>query len=198
MPFFIFPQMPSKKTKDTLRTFYKEKRSELTPDALETRSLQIANKALELAIWDYSFYHIFLPINRLKEVNTEYLLNILNGKDKNIVVSASSVAQPEMTHFLLTDNTVFRTNKWGIPEPQGGIPIAEDKLDVVFVPLLTFDGQGNRLGYGKGYYDHFLKKCRPDCLKVGLSFFEPVAQLPVNAHDVALNACITADTIYSF
>jgi len=190
--------MPSKKTKDALRTFYKEKRAELTPEALETRSLQIANRALEFAIWDYSFYHIFLSISRLNEVNTEYLLNILNGKDKNIVVSASSVAQPEMAHFLLTDNSVFRTNAWGIPEPQVGISIAEDKLDVVFVPLLTFDGEGNRLGYGKGYYDRFLKKCRPDCLKVGLSFFEPVAQLPVDAHDIALNACITADTIYSF
>lgn len=190
--------MPSKKTKNALRTFYKEKRAELTPDTLETRSLQIANKALEFAIWDYSFYHIFLTINRLKEVNTEYMLNILNGKDKNIVVSALSVAQPEMSHFLLTDNTIFRVNRWGIPEPQGGIPIAEDKLDVVFVPLLTFDDQGNRLGYGKGYYDRFLKKCRPDCLKVGLSFFDPVAQLRVDAHDVALDVCITADNIYSF
>ncbi|HEA30080.1 MAG TPA: 5-formyltetrahydrofolate cyclo-ligase [Leeuwenhoekiella sp.] len=190
--------MPSEKTKNALRNFYKEKRAELSPDERETRSLKIANKSLESALWNHSFYHIFLPINRLMEVNTEYLLNILNGKDKNIVVGATDTAQKAMSHFLLTDNTVFKTNEWGIPEPQGGIGISEDQLDVVFVPLLAFDRLGNRLGYGKGYYDRFLKKCRPDCLKIGLSFFEPALEVPVDSHDVALNGCITVDNIYLF
>ncbi len=177
---------------------YKEKRAALTLKEREALSLDIANKSLELKLWDYSFYHIFLPIERLMEVNTEYLLNILNGKDKNIVVSSTNTMDLEMNHFLLTDSTVFKKNTWGIPEPQGGIPIPEEQLDVVFVPLLAFDKHGNRLGYGKGYYDRFLEKCRPDCLKIGLSFFDPIAQIPVNAYDIALNACVTADNIYVF
>jgi len=198
MRFFIYQQMPLKEDKNALRDFYKEKRAELSPGQRETLSLAIANKTLELKLWGHSFYHIFLPIDRLMEVNTEYLLNILNGKDKNIVVGRADTKRPEMSHFLLTDNTVFKKNSWGIPEPQGGITILEHQLDVVFVPLLTVDKFGNRLGYGKGYYDRFLKKCRPDCLKIGLSFFEPIAQIPVNAHDIPLNACVTADNIYLF
>jgi 5-formyltetrahydrofolate cyclo-ligase len=43
---------------------------------------------------------------------------------------------------------------------------------VVFVPLLAFDKKGNRVGYGKGFYDAFLSKCKPETIKIGLSFFE--------------------------
>ena len=45
-----------------------------------------------------------------------------------------------------------------------------DQIDVVFVPLLIFDKQGHRIGYGKGYYDRFLSKCKKDTIKVGLAW----------------------------
>ena len=61
-----------------------------------------------------------------------------------------------MTHFLLTDNTKIKKNQYNIPEPINGLEVPTKKIDVVFVPLLAFDKKGNRVGYGKGFYDKFL------------------------------------------
>ncbi|HSK11967.1 MAG TPA: 5-formyltetrahydrofolate cyclo-ligase, partial [Phnomibacter sp.] len=72
-------------------------------------------------------------------------------------------------------------------------------IDVILVPLLAFDEQGHRLGYGKGFYDRFLKDCRPDALKIGLSWFEAETALPeIGAHDVPLNYCVTPHRLYVF
>ena len=71
----------------------------------------------------------------------------------------------------------METNDWGIDEPKGGKIISPDKIDVVFVPLLACDYRGNRIGYGGGYYDRFLAQCKPDVLKIGLSFFPPETDL---------------------
>jgi len=159
-------------TKKELREKYKLKRQTLSLSQLDDLSLSIANNVLKLPIWEFSFYHTFLSITAQKEVNTDFILNILAGKDKNIVVSKSDFKTLEMTHVLLTDNTKLKINAQHIPEPVDGIEIADGKIEVVFVPLLAFDSTGHRIGYGKGFYDRFLKKCNKKTIKIGLSFFE--------------------------
>ena len=72
------------------------------------------------------------------------------------------------------------------------------KLDVIFVPLLAYDEKGNRIGYGKGFYDRFLANCKPDTLFVGLSFFPPEKNISVEETDVPLHYCITPEKILSF
>lgn len=186
-------------TKTELRTLYKLKRQDLTFEAVEDLSLKIANQLLQLPIWNKSYYHVFLSIKELKEVNTELILNILSGKDKNIVLSKSDFKTFEMTHYLLTDSTVIKTNSYNIPEPVDGIEISTDKIEVVFVPLLAFDKHGHRVGYGKGFYDIFLKKCHPKTLKIGLSFFEAEAVIEdSNENDIKLDYCVTPHQIYMF
>ncbi|WP_299337552.1 5-formyltetrahydrofolate cyclo-ligase [uncultured Psychroserpens sp.] len=186
-------------TKSALRKAYKIKRSELSEEHLETLSLDIANQLLTLSIWDYEFYHLFLSIIEHKEVNTDYILNILSGKDKHIVISKSDFATLEMSHFLLTDSTTIKKNEWNIPEPVNGISIAPNQIDVVFVPLLAFDTSGHRVGYGKGFYDKFLATCKPETIKIGLSYFEPVEDISDTfENDVKLDYCVTPETIYNF
>ncbi|MEZ4855185.1 MAG: 5-formyltetrahydrofolate cyclo-ligase [Gelidibacter sp.] len=186
-------------TKAELRIHYKTLRKTLSPKIIEAQSLAIANKLLELPIWDFSFYHVFLSIESHKEINTDYLLNILSGKDKNILISKSDFETREMTHFLLTDNTIIKKNEWNIPEPIDGIEISTDKIEVVFVPLLAFDQHGNRVGYGKGFYDKFLSKCSPKTIKIGLSFFEAENTITdVSNYDIQLDYCVTPKTIYQF
>ena len=69
----------------------------------------------------------------------------------------------------------------------------------MFIPLLAFDNKGNRVGYGKGYYDNFLSKCTPDVIKIGLSFFEASDEITdVFESDIALDYCVTPNTIYQF
>ncbi|BCY27709.1 5-formyltetrahydrofolate cyclo-ligase [Flavobacterium okayamense] len=185
--------------KKTLRQKYKEKRQKLSIEEIEEKSLAIANNLLQLNIWNKTYFHIFLPIVEQKEVDTEFILQILAGKDKEIVISKSDFATREMLHFLLTDNTKIVKNEYNIPEPVNGLPVPVEMIDVVFVPLLTYDKQGNRVGYGKGFYDKFLSQCKPDVIKIGLSFFEPEEQIDdVLETDVKLDFCVTGEKILQF
>ncbi|GGI56512.1 5-formyltetrahydrofolate cyclo-ligase [Winogradskyella haliclonae] len=185
-------------SKSEIRKKYKALRQELSYDEIENRSLSIANQLLQLDIWNHSFYHIFLPIQEQKEINTEYILNILAGKDKNIVISKSNFEDSTMSHFLLTDNITLKKNEYNIPEPIDGIPILPQQIDLVFVPLLAFDTFGNRVGYGKGFYDRFLSGCRPETLKIGLSFFEAETKIAASENDVKLDYCLTHKKSYQF
>ena len=185
--------------KKELRQKYKELRKQLSENEIEEWSLKIANQLIRLDIWQHSFYHLFLPIESQKEINTEYILQILAGKDKNIVLSKSDFSTREMTHFLLTDNTTIKKNSYDIPEPIDGLEVPVFKIDVVFVPLLAFDENGNRVGYGKGFYDKFLAECKPEILKIGLSFFESEKVISdVLNTDIQLDLCVTPTKVYNF
>ena len=132
-------------------------------------------------------------------MNTDYVLNILSGKDKNILISKSDFETGNMTHFLLTDSTLIKKNDYNIPEPIDGIEISNDKIEVVFIPLLAFDTKGNRVGYGKGFYDRFLTNCKPEAMKIGLSFFDPEDEISdVFESDVRLDYCVTPNKNYTF
>ncbi|WP_040246971.1 5-formyltetrahydrofolate cyclo-ligase [Psychroserpens mesophilus] len=186
-------------TKAELRRTYKVLRQQLSENQVEDLSLSIANQLLTLPIWNFNFYHIFLSITEQKEVNTDYILNILSGKDKHIVISKSNFSTLEMSHFLLADNTVIKKNALHIPEPIDGISIGSNQIEVVFIPLLAFDKSGHRVGYGKGFYDNFLKDCNPETLKIGLSFFEAEEEITdVFEGDIQLDYCVTPEEIYSF
>lgn len=166
---------------------------------VEDKSLRIANKLLELDIWSRTYYHLFLTLEEQKEPHTDFILQILAGKDKEVVVSKSDFESCRMINYLLTDNTRLVKSKYGIPEPIDGIEVPANKIDVVFVPLLAYDNKGHRVGYGKGFYDRFLMECRPDVIKIGLSFFNPEDEaIPVNNTDIPLDYCVTPEKIYYF
>lgn len=189
--------MPTNKKE--LRLHYKSLRKEFTEDDIEEQSLAVANNLISLPIWDKTYYHVFLPIEEQKEVNSEYILHLLSGKDKEIVVSKSDFNTRGMSHFLLTDNTKIKKNEYNIPEPVNGLPVPSETIDVVFVPLLAFDVFGNRVGYGKGFYDKFLAECKPETIKIGLSFFEAENQIEdVFESDIKLDYCVTPLKIYTF
>lgn len=185
--------------KHELRKKYKNLRADISPEQASDFSLAIANSLLQIPIWDFFYYHIFLSIVEKSEVDTLPLITLLQGKDKNVVVP-KVVGNNSMKNYLLTDNTSFKKSAWGVPEPVDGIEVPESKIDVVFVPLLAFDTLGNRVGYGKGFYDGFLQKCRKETLKIGVSFFqaeeEPISD--VNANDVKLDYCVTPEKVYTF
>jgi len=185
--------------KKDLRQQYKNFRNQFTFDDIMNDSLAIANQCLSLPVWDKTYFHLFHPIEKLKEINTEFLLQILAGKDKEVVVSKSDFETLEMTHFLLTDNTKIKTNDFGIPEPVDGIEVPVSKIEVVFVPLLAYDVLGNRVGYGKGFYDKFLSECKVETIKIGLSFFEAEETIDdVFENDIKLDYCVTPNEVFKF
>jgi 5-formyltetrahydrofolate cyclo-ligase len=104
-----------------------------------------------------------------------------------------------LDNFFLESSAQLQPNIWGIPEPKEGKPTPTDQIDVVLVPLLAFDVKGNRVGYGRGFYDKFLATLKESCLKIGLSFFPPVSNIS-NLHpmDLPLDAAITPTEVFKF
>ena len=194
-----FGQVPKQMNKKELRTEYKAKRQRMSEAEKEEKSLAIANQLLSLDIWDKTYFHIFLPIVERNEIDTEFILHLLSGKNKEIVVARSDFDSRRMTHILLTENTKIKKNAYHIPEPVNGIQVPVATIEVVFVPLLAFDIHGNRVGYGKGFYDQFLADCMPETLKIGLSFFEAVGAIEdVSKTDITLDYCVTPNKTYRF
>lgn len=159
-------------------------------------------KKLSELDWDEeAFIHIFLPIAGHNEPDMCSFIADIRTRSPlvNIVVSQSNPNDCSMKHFLLTDHVVLKKNAWGIVEPVDGEVVAETQLDIVLIPLLVVDKAGNRVGYGKGFYDRFLAKCRPDCRKIGVSIFEPIDKIDdVDPLDVPLDAVVTPKGVIKF
>lgn len=186
-------------TKNEWRRHFRTQRAKLSKDEVVRLSEAIIHRLTGLYLWDFKVYHVFLSIEKNNEPDTRYLLNWLWEKNKKVVVSRSDFTHGTMQHFLLEKQTLLQTNAYGITEPVDAPHFSVTDIDVVFVPLLGVDKQGNRLGYGKGFYDRFLGECRPDTLKVGLSFFDPVEVFQeVYPHDIRLDYCVTPHGVYQF
>lgn len=150
----------------------------------------------------YRTVHIFLPISRHNEIDTFSVLDYLKSEhpDIRIVIPRTDFENTRIINVLYDPMyTILRRNRYGIPEPVHGEIIPPGQIDLVFVPLLACDLKGNRAGYGKGFYDRFLARCKPDVRKIGLSFFEPVEVIDdVNESDIRLDACITPYRTWNF
>ena len=189
--------MKSKNSKKALRNFFLNKRISLSDETHEKKSFEITNHCLKLPIWNKDYFHLFLPIKRKAEINTTLILTLLQGRDKQIVLPR--IKGTRLENILLTDSTRLRINNWGIPEPERGLIIDPKQIEVIFIPLLIFDKKGNRLGYGKGFYDQFLSFCNPEVLKIGLSFFEAIEEIEgVRLNDLILDYCVTPNGIKMF
>ncbi|OYQ36619.1 5-formyltetrahydrofolate cyclo-ligase [Flavobacterium cyanobacteriorum] len=186
-------------TKKELRSKYKSLRSLFSAEEVGELSLKVANMLLQLPVWDKTYYHLFLAMEEQKEIHTDFILQVLQGRDKEVVVSRSDFESCSMVHYLLTDTTKLVKNAYGIPEPAGGLEVPPARIDVVFVPLLAFDRNGHRVGYGKGFYDRFLRECRDDVIKIGLSLYEAEEKpIEANTTDVRLDYCVTPLRVYRF
>jgi 5-formyltetrahydrofolate cyclo-ligase len=185
--------------KEDLRALYKKKRNSLDQKKSQDLSFEIANRSLQLNIWNNENYHIFFPIEKQNEIDTKLIIQIIQGKDKNVILPKVNLEENTMTNYLLTDSTLLKVNKLGVSEPISGIEIKPVQLEVVFIPLLSFDKSGHRVGYGGGYYDRLLKKCSRNCIKIGLSFFDPEDRIEdITQSDIKMNHCITPNKTYNF
>ncbi|MBN7814982.1 5-formyltetrahydrofolate cyclo-ligase [Algoriphagus pacificus] len=186
--------------KDLLRKAFKEKRKALSSEELNKVSLQISARFQEWMLDhpDLNHFHIFLPIAHQYEVNTYLIKDFLLQQGKSVYTSVASADSIEMKTVLIDKNTEFELDKWKIPIPLNPIEAKEDNIQAVLIPLLVFDEVGNRIGFGKGYYDFFLSKLNPSVLKIGLSLFDPVAHIPSENHDIPLDYCFTGEKVFTF
>lgn len=181
--------------KREIRKQFLEKRKALSES--ECASLNQALYSNFFASIDLSFIHvlhIFLSIPNNQEPDTWTLLDRLRREFPHIRISVPRVNGDHLENFFFEGLHQLHTSAWGIQEPKQGVPTPPEKVDLAIVPLLAVDERGHRVGYGRGYYDRFLKTTREDCLKVGLSFFPPVKSIEdITDQDVSLHQCVTPD-----
>lgn len=188
-------------TKQQLRKLYREKRAAISSreklkldDLLLIQFQRLAFEAVETLL-------TYWPMPSQAEPNTHlftgYLRHTLPGLQ--MAYTVSNFTDYSMEAYAIDEDTVYRANEWGITEPVNGTQIDPETIDLVFVPMLICDEAGYRAGYGKGFYDRYLARCRPEVLKVGFSYFEPVEKIiDTQPFDVSLDYCITPANIYEF
>ncbi len=187
-------------TKQEARKIYLQKRLDLSEGEYQQLNLQLYNQFF--AQLDLSFIkciHFFLPIEDKREPDTWPIIERIRREFAHIRISLPKMNGNELENIYFEGLHQLKKNKWGILEPQQGVPTPAEKIDMVIVPLLAFDEKGHRVGYGKGFYDRFLVECRKDCLKVGISLFPAVDQFEgVEDNDIALTNCISGHNFYCF
>ncbi|MBF0444055.1 MAG: 5-formyltetrahydrofolate cyclo-ligase [Magnetococcales bacterium] len=142
---------------------------------------------------------LYLPVDN--EVDTSPLLNHHKILEKKLCLP---VVRPEnklgFSQFKPGDS--LQSGVYGILEPCNKDWLDIGSIDMFLLPLVGFDAQGTRLGYGGGYYDRALSHCKKNAKKpivVGLAFqFQEVAQLPCADHDVPLHYIVTENGVRSF
>lgn len=187
--------------KAALRKLYLKKRK-----ALPQQVYQLKNRELVQQFFGFfSFHppdivHCFLSIAKNKEPDTWPIIQKLISEGVTIAISKSDLSENLLSHYIYKPGITLAPNRWGIPEPADEAmhcPVQE--ITAVLVPLLTFDYQGQRVGYGKGYYDRFLKECQPDAIKIGISLEPPVEKIEdINAFDIPLDYCVTPEQVWTF
>jgi 5-formyltetrahydrofolate cyclo-ligase len=168
---------------------------------MEIMGLSIVWNFAGLNFDNVKYLHIFYPIAKKLEFNTLSLANWIRNIRPQIklVLSKIDYQTHTLSHFIWETNTPLIINELGIAEPEYGQSLNPKLLDMVVVPLLAFDKKGNRIGYGKGFYDRFLAECRNDVQKIGVSFFPPVEDITdINEFDIPLDACVTPEEIWRF
>ncbi|MGL1887525.1 MAG: 5-formyltetrahydrofolate cyclo-ligase [Reichenbachiella sp.] len=186
--------------KQKLRTVFLRKRKFLSDLSYQEKNERVFElfKQLQSEL-NLGVLHSFLPINKQREVDTWPIIKLCQAENKDIIISRSDLEKNDLTHYVFESQEQLSLNKWGIPEPTFGAEATVESLDAILVPLIVFDRNGHRIGYGKGYYDKFLKQCRPDCVKIGLSLTPPVDQIPyIDDFDIPLDYCISPNKIYKF
>ena len=188
--------------KKSIRKKYLDAQKSLTLKEVNEKSLIICDlffKTFDLR--SVNFFHIFLPIQKFNEVKTYFIIDKLlkDFPQINIIIPKTDIDSFGMTHFIFDNDLDFKENKWGIKEPVNGKIIEPKEIDLIIIPLLAFDESGNRVGYGKGFYDRFLAECKENVIKIGCTYHQPIKKISdANEFDIKMNHCITPEKIYNF
>jgi 5-formyltetrahydrofolate cyclo-ligase len=187
--------------KAELRKIYLARQKSLSAQERSEKSLRIAaNFFQSFDLGEIRYLHCFLPIEKFNEIDTEPIFRRVRRDFPRIetLVPRVDFHAREIENLKFSAETELVENAWQIHEPAHDESVETEKIDLILIPLLCFDERGFRVGYGKGFYDRLLKNCRPDCLKIGLSYFPPVAEIDdAQDFDVKLDFFVTPERIFS-
>jgi len=187
-------------TKAELRKTYLVRQRSLSLEQRTKKSRLISDRFFQtFDLNQIKFLHCFIAIEKFNEIDTSLIFERFWREFPQITTLVPRVdfETGEMQSLKFTADTELVQNAWQIHEPSHNEYVETEKINMVLAPLLCFDEKGHRVGYGKGFYDKFLSRCREDCVKIGLSYFEPVEEiLDVSEFDVSLDYFVTPNDIF--
>lgn len=141
--------------------------------------------------------HIFIPIKKFKEIDTQIFIDYFLSR--NIRVFVPKIVDTKLISVEIFKDTQFEMNHWDISEPVSNIDSKVFDFNYVITPLLYCDKKGNRVGYGKGFYDGFFESLSFETKKIGVNYFNPDEFIDdVWENDIPLDYLVTPTDVLSF
>lgn len=187
--------MDKHKKKETLRQKLLEQRAAISEPEFYGASADIIEELKEQREYQNAeTVHCYVSMNGRREVATRELIKEMIARGVHVIVPVTNFENGTLTHIRLTSFSDLQKNKWGVLEPKVGREVSPEILDLVIVPMVGGDENCNRIGYGKGFYDRFLKQV--NCAKIGLSFEITITdKVPTEEFDIPLDKIITEKRI---
>ena len=181
--------------KAELRDMMKAERRSLSPDFIKSASEQIKNTLMCLdCIKNAQLMMVYL--SAFREPDTFALISELLNSGKEICVPVSNVDTFTITPSRIISLDELIKGAYGIYEPKEIISVPTHRIDVALIPGIAFSPTGDRLGFGKGYYDRFLEEFNG--IKIGVGYdFQITDNIPTDKHDIRMDMIITEKRIYN-
>lgn len=187
--------------KDTIRQYYQSLRRHLPPETRAGFSRRAAAALLASPLWARS-QTIMAYLSLPQELSLDELYSAGWLSTKTMVIPISQPTDHRILLSRLNSFSQLTEGAYHIRElaPALRKPLEASQIDLCLIPGIAFDNNGNRLGFGAGYYDRFLPQLRPDAIKVGVCFNVQISiePLPVDEYDVPMDYLLTESGLLSF
>lgn len=172
-------------------------KNKIRKEILTIRNMFADNDIADKIIFDKltfecrNFHKIFIYINYGSEVNTIDFINQMISDGKEMFVPICNIADCTMNISRIYSTNELIKNSYGILEPLK-LNSVNEKVDAIIFPGVAFDVTGNRIGYGKGYYDKYVSQLAYQPYKIGVCYdFQLLDEIPSDIHDIKLDKIIT-------
>lgn len=202
MAFFYICEK-NKMTKEEIRKEYSLKRKNLSITEYEELNEDLSNHLRKFFQEKGPSLKIasFFPISSNKEVNTIIFHDWLRQEPMNHEIYLPKTNGDNLEFYLFEENESLIKSELGIMEPNPNLsdPLSPKEIDLILVPLIAVDVNGHRVGYGKGYYDRFLKRLNSHTEIIGLSLELPIEPISdINQYDFPLQIVISPHGAHIF
>ena len=186
------PVRPNPNSKSNLRKRFGTWRQTLTEADYAHRSAAIVERLLGLPEMDRpGLVHVYWPMVERREPDIRSLIERLRAQQVEMALPLTPDIRVPVMHAVRYDGqTPVPEPPWGIPRPAGDEQVAPERIDTVIVPMLGGARDGHRVGYGKGYYDAFLKNLQ--ALRIGVTYEACLlTSIPSEPHDIRMDILVT-------
>ena len=180
------------------RARIREAQKGLTKEYIDHASALIAKSLMELDEYKNA-KTVMLYVSTSKEVATGHLMQFAHQDGKRVGLPLCTDTKEHLMEAKLWDaDHPLVDGAYGLKEPPvDAETIDPESIDLLVLPCMSCDAEGNRLGHGAGYYDRYINRLRDDCAMVALCFEEILAEkIPTEDHDEAVDAVVTENNVY--